>query len=69
MKINKNQQSKIKLLIKNGKKSGYIIYNEIYKLLPLELKCSEKIKYIIKMINNMDIKVLKNKKKKPKKKK
>ncbi|WMC17422.1 MAG: RNA polymerase sigma factor RpoD [Enterobacteriaceae bacterium Cmel21] len=64
MIINENQQLQIKELINKGKKNGYLLYNEINNLLPLKLKYPEKIKKIIKMINNIGIKVLNSIKKK-----
>ena len=52
------QQSRIELLIAQGREQGYLILSEVHDHLPEELVDAEQIEDIIQMITDMGIKVL-----------
>ena len=52
------QQSRIELLIAQGREQGYLILSEVHDHLPEELVDAEQIEDIIQMITDMGIQVL-----------
>ena len=55
--MDKNQQSSLKELIAKGKEQGYLTYTEVNDHLPDGIVDPEQIEDIIRMINDMGIKV------------
>jgi RNA polymerase primary sigma factor len=55
-----SKQSQIKLLIAKGKEQGYLTFAEVNDHLPQDLVDSDQIEDIIRMINDMGIKVFEN---------
>lgn len=53
-----NSQLQIKILIEQGKKKGYLTYNDVNNYLPEKIITSDKIEDVINMINNMGIQVI-----------
>ncbi|QCI27050.1 RNA polymerase sigma factor RpoD [Buchnera aphidicola] len=56
--MKKDSQLQIKLLIIHGKAQGYLTYLDIHNFLSKKMIHSKKMKNIIKMINNMGIKIM-----------
>lgn len=54
----KNGESQLKILIAKGKEQGYLTYHEVNDHLPDDIVDPEQIEDIIKIINDMGIKVL-----------
>ncbi|NVK22229.1 MAG: RNA polymerase sigma factor RpoD, partial [Kangiellaceae bacterium] len=52
-----SQQSQLKLLIARGKEQGYLTFAEVNDHLPPDIIDSDQIEDIIRMINDMGIKV------------
>ena len=57
MKLEQQQQSKIKKLIAKGHEQGYLTYSEINDHLPQDIVDPEQIEYNISMLNDMGISV------------
>ncbi|GAC32609.1 RNA polymerase primary sigma factor [Paraglaciecola polaris LMG 21857] len=55
-----SKQSQIKLLIAKGKEQGYLTFAEVNDHLPQDIVDSDQIEDIIRMINDMGIKVFEN---------
>ncbi|WP_438864131.1 RNA polymerase sigma factor RpoD [Neptunicella sp.] len=55
-----NKQSQIKLLIAKGKEQGYLTFAEVNDHLPQDIVDSDQIEDIVRMINDMGIKVFEN---------
>ena len=55
--MNKDQQSRLKLLIEKGKEQGFLTYAEVNDHLPDEIVDPQQIEDIITMINDMGIQV------------
>ena len=55
--MNQDQQSQLKLLIAKGKEQGFLTYAEVNDHLPDDIVDPEQIEDIIRMINDMGIKV------------
>ncbi|WP_343189492.1 RNA polymerase sigma factor RpoD [Buchnera aphidicola] len=53
-----NSQLQIKTLVNQGKKKGYLTYNDVNDHLPEKIITSDKIEDVINMINNMGIQVI-----------
>ncbi|WP_343190348.1 RNA polymerase sigma factor RpoD [Buchnera aphidicola (Mollitrichosiphum nigrofasciatum)] len=56
--IKSSSQSQFKLLVKEGKKKGYLTYNDVNDYLPKKMVDSAQIEEIINMINNIGIQVV-----------
>ncbi|MBW1894294.1 MAG: RNA polymerase sigma factor RpoD [Deltaproteobacteria bacterium] len=54
----------IKILLEKGKKQGELTYEEIYEVIPEELKSSEQTDNILMMLDELDVNVVEKKKKK-----
>lgn len=54
---NREQESKLKLLIAKGKEQGYLTYAEVNDHLPPDIVDSEQVEDIIRMINDLGVKV------------
>ncbi len=54
----------IKILLEKGKKQGELTYEEIYEAIPEELKSSEQTDNILMMLDELDVNVVEEKKKK-----
>ena len=57
MSANSQQQSRLKELISRGKEQGYLTYAEVNDHLPDDISDPEQVEDIIRMINDMGIKV------------
>ncbi|MBC3764846.1 RNA polymerase sigma factor RpoD [Neptunicella marina] len=55
-----NKQSQIKLLITKGKEQGFLTFAEVNDHLPQDIVDSDQIEDIVRMINDMGIKVFEN---------
>ncbi|MBK4783564.1 MAG: RNA polymerase sigma factor RpoD [Pantoea sp. Pent] len=56
--MEQNPQSQLKLLVTRGKEQGYLTYAEVNDHLPEDIVDSDQIEDIIRMINDMGIKVV-----------
>ena len=59
-KTDRKQESRLKELIAKGKEQGFLTYGEVNDHLPDDISDPEQIEDIVRMINDMGIKVYEN---------